>query len=57
MSVLRDSNFVQTREATQNKFKLSVAGALHLWSKKVPNWNKLMFPFDARPTQASGICR
>jgi hypothetical protein len=30
VSVLRERNFVQMRQAPQNKFKLSVAGALHL---------------------------
>jgi hypothetical protein len=41
ISVLRDSNFVQTREAVQNKFKLSVATTLHPPAQKVPNWNKI----------------
>jgi hypothetical protein len=33
-SVLRDRDFVQMGEAPQNKFKLSVAAALHLSSQR-----------------------
>jgi hypothetical protein len=55
VSVLRDSKFVQTGKATQNKFKISVAGTLHPIGPGVPNWNKLTNRFDACSPQASGI--
>jgi hypothetical protein len=49
-SVLPDRVFVQMRGAAQIKFKLSVAGALHLSAEKVPNWNKLTNPRGAVAT-------
>jgi hypothetical protein len=52
-SVLRDGKFVQTREAIGNKFKSSVAMALHPAVETVPNWNKLPMPCDAQTPQAS----
>jgi hypothetical protein len=42
-SVLPDCVFVQMRMVAPDKFKLSVAGALHL-PLKVPNWNKVNIP-------------
>jgi hypothetical protein len=58
--VLPDLDFVQMAGATPNKFKSSVADALHPTAKKVPNWNKLTNlsdRFDAhRPLQAA-VCR
>jgi hypothetical protein len=55
-SVLRDRHFVQMPTAAQNKFKLSVACALHLAARKVPNWNKSMFLLTQLPLKAA-ICR
>jgi len=52
-SVLPDRDFVQMAGVAQNKFKSSVAVALHLGSQKVPNWNKLTSPYGA----GAGICR
>jgi hypothetical protein len=59
-SVLPDHGFVQMAETPPNKFKLSVAGTLHLGSKKVPNWNKLTNPFacrDALRRPQAAVCR
>jgi hypothetical protein len=39
-SVLPDRDFVQMAETPPNKFKSSVAAALHPSRQKVPNWNK-----------------
>jgi hypothetical protein len=49
-SLLRDRDFVQMPGMVQNKFKSSVACALHLLRLKVPNWNKLTHPCGAAAT-------
>jgi hypothetical protein len=54
--VLPDRDFVQMPEAAQNKFKLSVAAGLHIWRRKVPNWNKLTIPQRA-VSGAAAVCR
>src|SRR5262249_17838178 len=50
--VLPNGIFVEGREVAQNKFKSSVAAALHRRRQKVPNWNRLTKAFVARPPQA-----
>jgi len=52
-SVLPDRDFVQMRGVGQNKFKWSVAGALHPGRRKVPKWNKLTIPLR-RPGRSTG---
>jgi hypothetical protein len=42
-SVLRDCGFVQIGEAPQNKFKLSVAAALHLSAERSQTGTRLTF--------------
>jgi hypothetical protein len=56
-SVLPDRDFVQTAQAAQNKFKSSVADALHNRGKKVPNWNKLTTPPRHHRRRQGNLCR
>jgi hypothetical protein len=51
---LLDCDFVQMRGVTQNKFKFSVAGALH-FRRKVPNRNITALRVGRSPLAA--ICR
>jgi hypothetical protein len=58
--VLPDREFVQMAGTTSNKFKLSVAGALHPAAKMVPNWNtltNLSGRFDAHRLLPAAVCR